>query len=116
MTIDFKDQKGVDIDGFNFTGTYEDHLEGSRKTITENVLSCQKSRKGLLYLPPELVDGELKPYVCKLHISYRWEHRLTIVWYDDDIPSDMPFINYLQEKVKDVEFETNCEFFDLDNL
>ena len=116
MTIDFKDRKGVYINGFSFTGTYEDHLEGTRKTITQHILTNQETRKGLYYLPTELEDGELKPYVFRLRTSYQWEHRLTVVWYDDDIPSDVPFIEYIQDKLKDVEFDPNCEFFDLDNL
>ena len=41
---------------------------------------------------------------------------MEVIWYDHDIPSDISFIDYLQEKVKDIEFEPNCKYVDLDEF
>ena len=116
MRIDFKDVDGVDIVGFTISDTYEGHLEGSKQSITMQILLKHKAEKGIFYISPELVDGALKRYVFILSTSYKWEYKLNIIWYDDCIPSDASFINYLQQKVKDIEFESNCDFIDLDCL
>lgn len=116
MTIDFMDRKGVKVDIFNVEDTYGGSLEGTRQTVTMFKLRGLEDRKGLFYILPELDNGALKPYVFMLCTSYQWERRLKVVWYDDDIPSNVSTIDYIQQKVKDIEFDPNCEFVDLDNL
>ncbi len=116
MIIDFKDRKGVKVDAFNVEETYGGYLEGTRQTVTQYKLRGMVNKKGLFYITPELDNGALKPYVFTLRTSYQWEHRLEVVWYDDDMPSDISTKKYIQQKVKDIEFDSNCEFVDLDNL
>lgn len=116
MKIDFKDTKGVEVKGFSLKGTYEDYLEGSKQTVTESILQNLKREKGKLYIQPELVEDALKPYVFRLEVWYKWEYRMEIIWYDHDIPSHISFFDYLQQKVKDIEFEPNCKYVDLDEF
>ena len=107
MKIDFKDTKGVEVKGFSLKGTYEDYLEGSKQTVTESILQNLKREKGKLYIQPELVEDALKPYVFRLEVWYKWEYRMEVIWYDYDIPSHISFFDYLQQKVKDIEFKVN---------
>lgn len=116
MKIDFKDTKGVEVKSFSLKGTYEDYLEGSKQTITKSILKNIKRDKGKLYIQPELVEGALKPYVYRLEVWYKWEHRLEVLWFDDEIPIDISFLDYLQQKVISIEFEPNCKFVDLDEF
>ena len=116
MKIDFKDTKGVEVKGFNLTETYADYLEGSKQTVTASVLQNIKREKGKLYIQPELVEDALKPYVFRLEVWYKWEYRMEVIWCDYDIPSDISFFDYLQQKVKEIEFEPNCKYVDLDEF
>lgn len=116
MRIDFKDIKGVEVKEFSISGTYDGHLEGSYQSVSRFILANNQSKKGLLFLQPELVDGTLKPYVYKLYACSDWEHRLELVWYDDDIPFSMSLTEYIQQKTINNDFQPNCLFFDLDNL
>lgn len=116
MKIDFKDVKGVKINGFSMYGTYDDHLEGNRQSVTKYILERNKRKAGVYYIPPELVNGALKIYKYQLSVWRDWEYRLKVVWYDDEILPEMSLQNYLQQIVKGIEFLPNCEYVDLENF
>lgn len=114
MSIDFKDACDVVIEGFTINSTYSGHLEGNKQSITRYILQNQKTRKGVFYISPEMIDGALKPYVYKLSTCYLWEYRLDVIWYDEGIPDEISFIDYLQQKVKEIEFKPNSIYISLD--
>ena len=116
MVIDFLDVKNIKIKSFSMYGTYDDHFEGNRQSVTKQILDRNINKKGLYYIQPELVNGALKKFVFCLTVWSDWEHRMEIIWYDDEIPTELSLLDYLQQKVKDIDFKTNCEFIDLDNF
>lgn len=116
MVINFKDTSNVEVKSFGFEGTYDGNLEGSYQSTTKDILQHNQNEQGLLYLQPELVDGALKRFVYKLEARTDWEHRLELVWYDDEIPEAVSLKDYIQQKTKNINFYPNCSCFDLDNL
>ena len=115
MFVDFKDITKVEVKEFHMYGTYDDHLEGDYLSVTKHFLEREQSEKGLVYIKPELVEGILKPFCYSIYAYSDWEHRLKVVWHDDDIPSTMSLKDYIQKKIQNIEFQTTCLFFDLDN-
>ena len=89
MVINFKDTSNVEVKCVGFEGTYDGSLEGSCQSTTKYILQHNQNKQGLLYLQPELVGGALKRFVYKLEARTDWEHRLELVWYDDEIPDAM---------------------------
>ena len=116
MKVDFIDVKEVEIKSFSMSGTYDNHFEGNRQSVTKNIPQTNISEKGVYYIQPELVNGAMKNHKYQLSVWRYWEHRLKVVWYDDEIPPEMPLQNYLQQTVKNIEFMPNCEFVDLENF
>lgn len=116
MHVNFRDASNVEVKSFGFRNTYDGSLEGSYQSTTNYILQHNQNKQGLLYLQPELVNGALKRFVYRLEARTDWEHRLEIVWYDDDIPDTMPLKDYIQQKTQSIDFHHNCSFFDLDNL
>lgn len=116
MKINFKDASNVEVKSFSFASTYDGSLEGSYQSTTKYILQHNQNERGLLYLQPELIDGALKRFVYKLEARTDWEHRLVLVWYDDDIPNAIPLKDYIQQKTQSIDFHQNCSFFDLNNL
>ena len=116
MKVDFKDVKGVKINGFSMSGTYDNQIEGNRQSVTKHILQTNNSGKGVYYIQPELVNGALKNYEYQLSVWRDWEYRLKVVWYDDEILPEMSLQNYLQQILKGIEFLPNCEYVDLENF
>lgn len=116
MKVDFIDVKGVKINSFSMSGTYDDYLEGGRQSVTKYILEGNKRKAGVFYIQPELVNGALKNYKYQLSVWHDWEYRMKVVWYDDEILPEMPLQYYLQQIVKGIEFLPNCEYVDLENF
>ena len=114
MHVNFKDIKNVEIKEFSISGTYDECLEGNYQSVTKYKLERNRSKPGVFYVEPELIDGVLKPYVYKLVTCYQWEYFLNVIWYDDDMPDNVSLLDCIQRVVNKIEFKPNCYFNGLD--
>lgn len=139
ITIDFQDEKNVEIRSFRIADTYADNMEGSFHSVAVHILQrlLEKSKeKGFLFqLTPDQIetceqqplplkeDEPLKPNEILKH--YRFDlalcnqssdSHLTIVWFDDAPSLDSSLKEIIEKHMQSINFHDFARVIDWDNF
>lgn len=139
ITIDFPDEKDVEICSLQISSTYAGNIEGSFHSVAVHILQRllgQSKEDGFLFqltpdqietceqLPSHIKEGEplkpneiLKPY--RLELSLRDKSNdsyLTIVWFDDAPELGMSLKEIIEKHIQSINYHDFARVIDWDNF
>lgn len=139
ITIDFPDEKDVEILSFRIAGTYASNMEGSFHSVAVHILQRlleQSQEEGFLFqltpdqieaceqLPLHIKEGEplkpneiLKPYRFELSLRDKSnDSHLTIVWFDDAPELGTSLKEIIEKHIKSINYHDFARVIDWDNF
>lgn len=139
ITIDFPDEKDVEIRSFRVSNTYEGSMEGSFHSVAVHILQRllkQSKEEGFLFqLTPDQIetceqkpfqiidddplkpDGILKPYRFELLLRDKSnDSHLTIVWFDDAPSLDTSLQEIIGKQIQSINYHDFARVIDWDNF
>lgn len=139
ITIDFLDEKNVEIRSFRVSNTYEGNMEGSSHSVAVHILQRllkQSKEDGFLFqlTPDQIETCEQKPFQIidddplkpdEILKSYRFElslrdksndSHLTIVWFDDAPSLDTSLQEIIGKHIQSINYHDFARVIDWDNF
>lgn len=111
MKVNFKDRKRVEVVNFNYDSFVPSPMEyATYFDCTSCILKNCENERGVLFLEPESKDDGIKDYVFTIWVSVRkpYDSWLRVVWYDNPLADDVVLRDYIQGKVRNVNFWEHC--------
>lgn len=139
ITIDFQDEKDVEIRSFRISGTYDGNMEGSFHSIAVHIVQRlleQSKEDGFLFqftpdqietcgqLPLHVKEDEpikpnekLKPYRFELSLREKsHDSHLTIVWFDDAPSLEISLKEIIEKHIQSINYHDFARVIDWDNF
>lgn len=139
MTIDFQDEKDVEIRSFRVSNTYEGGMEGSFHSVAVHILERllkQSKEDGFLFqLTPDQIETceqqplntkedeplkpneILKPYRFELSLRDQTKDSyLTMVWFDDAPSLDTSLNEIIEKHINAINYHDFARVIDLDDF
>lgn len=118
LTVDFADQKDVEIISVVIKNIYSGLLAGKGSDFTKAILGSKKKDTTCFNLTEdqfdpheENVDGELRPYKY-LITARKYVSEMTVLWFDYAPSEDKSLKEIISEHVANINFDDYAEEID----